>query len=417
MAANRSPDDEIRRVGEVLDELLAHTERIPSMLRSQLIDKIQPLIDMVKDSRNPRVMIMGRRGSGKSSVINALFGSFVQKTGAVNATTGAARWVTCNYAGRKMDLLDTRGVQEGSRPTEEDSAASAEESLLLAIRKTCPDVIVFVVKAEDVDSAIEGDLLALEAVQAEVLRLYGTTLKILPVLNQCDKLQPIDVRLSETDQDPEKQETIDAAIAVLARHLATRPTLREHLIPEIIPVSALAFYDRESGEIIPSRDYRWNIELLALRISENLPNEAQLAFVRLARFRRVQRNIAKNVTFICAGASGLVAAEPIPVADLPIITTIQATLVLVIAYISGERLSKESVGKFFVGLGLNFVGGMALREVARALVKLLPVAGSVVSAGIAVAGTTAIGTAASAFYIERRQMDDVKRDFDKQRAE
>ncbi|MBV1849969.1 GTPase [Catellatospora tritici] len=414
MTANRNPDDEISRIGEALNDLLSQAERIPSRLRSQLVDRIQPLIDMVRDSRNPRVMIMGRRGSGKSSVINALFGSFVQETGAVKSTTGAATWVTCEYAGRQMDLLDTRGVQEGSRPTEDDPAASAEESLLVAVRKTCPDVIVFVVKAEDVDSAIEGDLLALEAVQDEALRTYGTAPKILPVLNQCDKLHPIDIRLSETHQDAEKQETINAAIALLAQHLATRPALSEHLIPEIIPVSSLAFYDRESREIVPARDYRWNIELLAVRISENLPDEAQLAFVRLARFRRVQKRIANSVITVCAGAAGIVAAEPIPVADLPIITTIQATMVLVIAYVSGERLTMAAVSRFFVGLGVNIAGGMVLREIARALVKLLPLGGSLISAGIAIAGTTAIGTAATAFYIDKRQMDEVKREFDEQ---
>jgi len=51
-------------------------------------------------------------------------------------------------------------------------------------------------------------------------------------------------------------------------------------------------------------------------------------------------------------------------------------------------------------MGANVGIGFALREAARAVVKLMPVAGNLVSAAVAFAGTLAIGEAAIAYFID-----------------
>ena len=60
--------------------------------------------------------------------------------------------------------LDTRGLQEGSAPAEEDGAKTALESIALELRAKAPDVVVFVAKASEVDGAIDADLRALERI-------------------------------------------------------------------------------------------------------------------------------------------------------------------------------------------------------------------------------------------------------------
>lgn len=64
--------------------------------------------------------------------------------------------------------------------------------------------------------------------------------------------------------------------------------------------------------------------------------------------------------------------------------------------------------------GINVGSGFVLRETARALVKLLPGFGSAVSAGVAFAGTKALGQAAIAYFIDEISLEKVRKNYDSQ---
>ncbi|MFW5968700.1 MAG: hypothetical protein ACOCV2_14345, partial [Persicimonas sp.] len=55
--------------------------------------------------------------------------------------------------------------------------------------------------------------------------------------------------------------------------------------------------------------------------------------------------------------------------------------------------------EFIGAMGVNAGAAYGLRQLARSLVKLLPVAGSAVSAAVAYGGTYALGRAAVAYFI------------------
>jgi uncharacterized protein (DUF697 family) len=409
-------EDEFSRVSDAINKLLQYIDKLPGGVRQRVIAELQPLLRFLENGRYPRVMLVGRRGSGKSSIVNALFGAKAQELGHVHTQTGHAQWRTFEYRGRRMEILDTRGVQEGSRPAEDDLAGTAEASLLDAIRSKCPDVILFIIKARDVDTAIDGDLAALEAVLREAERTNGTTPHILPVLTHCDELHPVHIPLGEmTSSDPdqnaaasEKATNIALAAQLLQRHLRSRSSLADFVSPTTVPTCAYLYFGKQ-GQV--EHDGRWNIDQLALAMCDHLPDETLLQFSRLVQFRVVQRAVAKKVIPIFVAAAAAAAAEPLPVADIVVITSLQAGMIIIIAYISGRQLSSESVADFARGLGANVAAGFVLREIARALVKLLPVAGSFISAGIAAGGTKLVGEAAIAYYIEARPMDVVYKEF------
>ena len=77
------------------------------------------------------------------------------------------------------------------------------------------------------------------------------------------------------------------------------------------------------------------------------------------------------MTAICAA----IGAQPIPLADFPILTSLQATMVAAIMHISGREMSAKLAGEFMAAVGANVGLGLALREGARAAVKFLPVLG------------------------------------------
>ncbi len=99
-----------------LEELL---ERLPVELARDLRVRIATLRVVMLEKRPPALVLVGRRGAGKSSLVNALFGAKVAELGHVTAQTGRGRWYDYERDGGAMSILDTRGVQEGSLPPAE----------------------------------------------------------------------------------------------------------------------------------------------------------------------------------------------------------------------------------------------------------------------------------------------------------
>ena len=94
-----------------------------------------------------------------------------------------------------------------------------------------------------------------------------------------------------------------------------------------------------------------------------------------------------------------VAVTPIPLSDMALIAPLQAMMVTAVAYISGRPWDLRTAGEWIAGLGLVGGAGFGLRWSAQQLVKLVPGAGSIVSASIAGAGTTALGKSAMAYFL------------------
>ena len=205
-------------------------------------------------------------------------------------------------------------------------------------------------------------------------------------------------------------------------------------IDNIIAVSSLVewmtsdgtYVDAENIDNLPRHDVenlqisfdgRYNIEEL-LDILENaiLDFEAQMGLRMAARLSDVVKRIAKHLNNIFSGISATVALTPIPVSDIYLLLIIQSILVCLIASLSGREISLDAAKEFILGMGGIASAGYTFRLVAQQATKLLntiwPGSGSVVSSGIAALGTSAIGKAAIAYYIDGQNMDEVKQIFE-----
>ena len=143
--------------------------------------------------------------------------------------------------------------------------------------------------------------------------------------------------------------------------------------------------------------------------TEALPNEAKIEMIRISRDREAQRHVAqmliKSTTAICTA----IGAQPIPLADMPILTSLQVMMVSGIMYVSGRERSLRAATEFITALGANVGMGMLLREGARAVLKFFPGWGNVVCGMVAGAGTYAVGRAATAFFIGGVSLKDARR--------
>ena len=120
-----------------------------------------------------------------------------------------------------------------------------------------------------------------------------------------------------------------------------------------------------------------------------------------------QLEIARQRVAAAAGLAAVVGWEPLPVADIIPLTAIQALMVLEIGKLYGHKITLTRARELLA----TFAGGIAMREGYRQLSKLIPIAGSFVSAGYAAAGTAALGAAAIAWFDSGGQMkeSDVRR--------
>jgi uncharacterized protein (DUF697 family) len=349
------------------DKLEKLVRRLPETLQQPILREITPIKTLFLLQRAPRIVLLGSGGTGKVELINALFGAETIQPGEENLTDG--RWQDFGRSARGiLRLLDAR------RP-------ASLHLLKEALAAEAPDLFVFVRPARDIDEDFAADL----AHASELVTYAESQHPVRPRL--------LGLLLADASADFERaRQDLHAA-------LHTRTELSDHM------AGTLALKPGAEAERL--------IELIALE----LPGEAQLEMARLSGNRSLQKQIAqvviKSVTAICAA----VGAQPIPLADFPILTSLQASMVAGIMHISGREMSVKLGGEFLAAVGANVGLGLALREGSRAAVKLVPIWGNAISGAVAGAGAFAVGRAASAYFIEGVSMQDARGLFRRRRKE
>lgn len=368
-------------------------------MKEQLVE----LKQFVLDARPARIAIVGRRGSGKSSLINAVFGEVRADVGAVKSKTGLGRWHTYISDRGNLDILDTRGLGEGNKPDEAISEDDVLEEVKKSIKAKCPDAFLFLSKAKEVDARIDEDIEQLIELRNFVKKHHNYEPPIVGVVTQVDELDPVDVFVPPFD-DEEKQENIEKATSILTEKLELKISSPVGVIP------ICSYMRMKNNEII--HDRRWNVDALIEFLIEQLPKSAQMILARVAKVNSVQKKLSRTIGGIVASIAGIIGATPIPVADLPFIIGLQTTMIITIAVISGRDLDKKGAVEFLASLGINVGVGFILREAARGLVKFFPGIGEAVSGWVALAGTYALCEAAIAYFIEEKSISEAKQKYD-----
>ncbi len=393
-------DESLRSIFNLVAEAI---EQLPNPPRKGIQKEVRKMEEVIMDNRAPRILILGRRGAGKSSLINAFFGEKVAETGSVVSETGEAKWHSFENSKGSIDILDTRGLGDRTKP----EAAHFEEAvgdIKGAIENHRPDAILFLCKAKEVDARITEDIESVAKIREYILDIHAFDIPVAAVVTQVDELDP--KRIEPPYEDPQKQENIAQAVRVLENAFGSIET---------IPVSAYAEHD-QSGAI--TYDNYWSIDILLDYLMDVLPHSAQLQLARLSALKTIQKRLARVVVGSAASVCAGFAATPIPLADAIPITTVQMAMITGIGYIAGKEISREHAKKFVVALGANVGAAFALREGARALIKLmLPVGGYLISAGVAFAGTWGIGEAAIAYFVDELSIEEAKDRFKKVKRE
>ena len=309
------------------------------------LDGIDEIVARVQKrfATKPKVAFAGFGNSGKSSLLNAIFGVEVARVSMQTDETKNPQ-VAERFG---IDFTDTPGVGT--------SRFSLDDVLDLGVLQG-QHIIPHVLNGAAAVSAEDEKL-------ARVIR--GASARSILVINKIDLLD-----------EREKTEFLSSAVARLG--------VAEN---EVMMVSA------KRGTGVPA---------LVQRITELLPSALQDAFIAAQRAdlqlkeRRIRALIYSKAS-VCAA----VALAPIPIADILVLTPIQMAMVATIGYFHGVEVSADRAGELMGVMG----AGVGLREAARQFVKLVPGYGLVVSAGIAFAGTVALGETANFWFSRQMKVD------------
>lgn len=362
------------RFYERLEKLVS---KLPASFQKAIMHEMTPVKNLFLRSRAPRIVIVGEAGQGKAHLLNALFNmEIIRPDDAAGAPV--AGWHDFSVAGRgTIRLLDAR------RPMPEISVKSA-------LVDEPPDLFLFLRSTPAVDESLAED----------IAHFNG----ILEFLNQRETQREAVIGLlikpdPEIGAEPVREQ--------LHACLHTRREISERLAATLAISASMRV--RLDGTVDERSVARENVDRLAQIIAEELPEEARLEMARLSGVREVQAKIAHSMIKAFTAVCTAIGAQPIPLADFPILTTLQVIMICGVMHVSGREMSVKLAGEFIAALGANIGAGLVLREGSRALLKLLPGFGNLVSGGIAGGGTYALGRAASAYFIEGMNIADARK--------
>lgn len=445
MTKNEIVENRLKSLKGAYDRIEAFMDEAGSVFPKEATDVVKKYIlgdeelkrfmNGLESHRTPRIMMLGRTGIGKSSLINAICGGYVAEVSDVKSCTSETRFYTCHDDGRVlMDIMDSRGFSENKALKD----SSAEEELLRDIVDFAPDAILMVLSCDRRDSSITEDLDFLMKARKVYFEEYCQDVPIIAVINRADTVAPKREQ-SPLNYSDKKKKNIDSVVEEYKKTFKRRKVR----FNEIIAVSSLidwkiddgsedgrpvtveeieSLTDSEKRHISIEFDGRYQIEELRDIIESSMESfEASMGFMMAVKLDELVMKLARKTTNIFATISGTVAASPIPIADVYILISLQSMLVALIARLAGREIGIEGAKEFVLSLGGVTVAGFGLRTLAQQCVKaanlLFPGAGSIISTGIASSGTKMIGELAMKYYLSDGSFEEIKREMKERRKE
>ncbi|MCR4922571.1 MAG: GTP-binding DUF697 domain-containing protein [Lachnospiraceae bacterium] len=324
-------------------------------------DALKAIGERIKNLNNLNIIVAGKTGVGKSTLINAVFRDELAKTGIGKPVTDHMREISKKDI--PLTIFDTRGFELGKE-----------------VQKQVRDEVVQKIKdgfmTKDINKAIHCIWYCINTASN---RVEPEEIEWIRELSKENKVTTVPIIIVLTQSFSKRN----------ARELR-QLLLNENLdVVQIIPVLAR---DYEIDEDYTAKAY--GLEELIQVMGEALPDELieTLQNVQIASLaeKRKKAHAAVAAAVLAAAGEG---AAPIPFTDSAMLIPTQLSMIASITVIFGFDVNK-SILTAFLSSTLGSGGATILgKTIVSNLIKLIPGAGTVAGAAIC-AGTAGVLTAA-----------------------
>lgn len=354
--------------------------------------------ELISEARPPVLYLVGRSGHGKSSVLNALSGKHVASVGDIKPETAESIPYTILFekAFAAWRVIDTRGIFETTNP----NGGPADDVVRLIVDDLVtqkPDVILHVIAATEARN-LAMDFKAFKQMRGAAQKAFGVAPPCVIVLNKVDTLK--NPRDWPPEASPRKAGLIDQCLSYMSRDVLGVETKS---INGNVPFKGMSAQDEAYIGIIPVsalEDDLWNIDTLRDFIGVHLPISALLDYTQAIKRKTQLKRLSHSLTKRFSTIAGTIGSSPIPVSDIAILTPLQLLLIIVIGGLSCRSFEKSTAIEFFSACGINVGAAIGLKVAAQQLVKLIPLAGPVISGIIAGGSTYGLGRAAELYFFD-----------------
>jgi small GTP-binding protein len=312
------------------------------------------LEDELKKLGIVNILVAGRSGVGKSTLINAVFGKDFAETGQGRPITKETRKITKH--GVPVALFDTRGLE------------------MDRYKETLDQLKSFIASNRENRDADDHVHVAWICVSEDSRRVEEGESAVAALLTEMNI--PFIVVITKSRADQGFKKIVSDLIPTASQVLSIR-ALPEHL---------------DDGHTLPAKGV---VELIAAT-HEIVPEGKQSAFAAAQQVDiNLKKTKARKIMATAATAAAAIAVSPIPFSDAALLIPAQISMICGITAalgISLETGALTSVATSVVGCSAATIGGQLI---VGNLLKLIPgggsIAGAAVSAGTASALTVALG--------------------------
>lgn len=324
------------------------------------------------------VLIVGKTGVGKSTLINAVFGDAVAKTGSGKPITQEINEIKVNS---NFSIYDTKGLE------------------LKDFDATCDDIANFL-EENSKKRADEQIHIVWFCVAEPGRRIEEGEKRLFDIIREKDYAAIAVITKAQQDKDENKEKFSDKVKGEFG--------VNDEYMQRVM---ALEIED-DDGNIKPLR----GIDDLIKKTYDALPEASKQAFAREQKYNKdVKYEAALDIINTYSVAAGAIAATPIPFSDIALLLPTQIAMISHITYNYGFEASAENIAKLATSFAAVAAGGFAVRFVAGNLLKFIPAVGSLAggafNATVASSTTKLMGNAYLAYLNDNFELI-YKGDFD-----